>query len=170
MDNKLSYKISSLIKNYYKVTLTQPVYSLISVIAVLLALTFQSFVVPIMLIWLLIIIILLILKLKLAERSNSLRIVHLNPMVEAMSNNFFRILESMGEEMEVCLVHRQSEVESTCAICLELIKVRNTITELDCGHSFHRDCCETWLNIKLECPVCKHLLLKKEGNKITISI
>ena len=29
-----------------------------------------------------------------------------------------------------------------------------------CGHRFHKDCLEQWMDIKMECPVCRgHLPL-----------
>lgn len=44
----------------------------------------------------------------------------------------------------------------TCAICLEDPQQGDTVRVLQCGHSFHRECIDRWLNKENKaCPVCK---------------
>ena len=41
-----------------------------------------------------------------------------------------------------------------CSICLEDIRP-NEQKSLNCNHSFHRDCINTWLREKDDCPLCR---------------
>jgi len=49
----------------------------------------------------------------------------------------------------------------TCAICMCEVDFPVASAEYmvtPCNHLFHKDCLAQWLNQKLECPVCRHLL------------
>ena len=48
--------------------------------------------------------------------------------------------------------------ENTCSICLEGIS-KNNNTGLDCGHSFHADCVNTWFSGHNTCPNCRSIAL-----------
>ncbi|CBN77418.1 conserved unknown protein [Ectocarpus siliculosus] len=43
----------------------------------------------------------------------------------------------------------------TCAICLAAYQEEEVIKVLPCGHDFHSDCLDPWLEVKAECPLCK---------------
>lgn len=42
-----------------------------------------------------------------------------------------------------------------CSICLEEIKLGEEIGKLACKHFFHINCCNTWIDIKPNCPICR---------------
>ena len=44
-----------------------------------------------------------------------------------------------------------------CSICYEAIDVRNPRGYMlaPCDHLFHRDCLIQWMDIKMECPICR---------------
>lgn len=43
-----------------------------------------------------------------------------------------------------------------CVICLETIQEEEGLNKtLECGHMFHADCIDMWLEQKKECPVCR---------------
>lgn len=42
-----------------------------------------------------------------------------------------------------------------CVICMETINKNEKCKKLICGHIFHSNCVDTWLNRVLECPVCR---------------
>uniref|UniRef100_A0A914DFA3 J domain-containing protein n=1 Tax=Acrobeloides nanus TaxID=290746 RepID=A0A914DFA3_9BILA len=48
--------------------------------------------------------------------------------------------------------------ETECPICLISYgeERRNAITQLECGHMFHRDCAIDWLLVSNTCPYCRH--------------
>ncbi|KAL1522109.1 hypothetical protein AB1Y20_021752 [Prymnesium parvum] len=57
--------------------------------------------------------------------------------------------------------HRASRTEAreerACAICLENIRVQQTVTTLPCKHEYHRNCISKWLKSieAASCPQCK---------------
>uniref|UniRef100_A0A914DC97 J domain-containing protein n=1 Tax=Acrobeloides nanus TaxID=290746 RepID=A0A914DC97_9BILA len=48
--------------------------------------------------------------------------------------------------------------ETDCPICLISYgeESRKAITQLECGHMFHRDCAIDWLLVSNTCPYCRH--------------
>ena len=42
-----------------------------------------------------------------------------------------------------------------CSICLESINDTNKKTNLNCGHCYHSECIEEWLNENDTCPYCR---------------
>lgn len=44
--------------------------------------------------------------------------------------------------------------ESGCAICLCAFEAEEQLRRLPCGHRFHRDCIDTWLQRSRKCPLC----------------
>lgn len=42
-----------------------------------------------------------------------------------------------------------------CAICLEQMKVGDTVIETQCKHVFHKDCILLWFNRSHLCPLCR---------------
>ena len=43
-----------------------------------------------------------------------------------------------------------------CAICLEPYQQGDWVRTIPCFHTFHRQCIDSWLANKAECPICKH--------------
>ena len=52
----------------------------------------------------------------------------------------------------------QPMTETTCSICLEGILENNNM-DLDCRHSFHADCVNTWFSGYNTCPNCRSIAL-----------
>ena len=51
-----------------------------------------------------------------------------------------------------------------CTICLDEADGSSDVTT-QCGHTFHRDCLQSWLDVGSNCPVCKrHLNRRRELN------
>ncbi|CAN0277624.1 unnamed protein product [Ectocarpus sp. 12 AP-2014] len=49
----------------------------------------------------------------------------------------------------------ESAYPITCTICLAAYQEEEVIKVLPCGHDFHSDCLDPWLEVKAECPLCK---------------
>ncbi|TKY53568.1 RING-H2 finger protein ATL70 [Spatholobus suberectus] len=48
-------------------------------------------------------------------------------------------------------------ITSCCSICLADYKDTDWMKLLpDCGHLFHRDCIDRWLQVNLSCPMCRN--------------
>lgn len=46
-------------------------------------------------------------------------------------------------------------LNSFCAICTDTIKKNDNVIGLPCGHLFHNDCIEKYLEDNNTCPICK---------------
>lgn len=55
----------------------------------------------------------------------------------------------------------------TCSICLE--ELESNVRTLECLHSFHTQCIDTWKNKNRTCPTCRHPF-DPVKYKITLSI
>ncbi len=42
-----------------------------------------------------------------------------------------------------------------CSICLELIEYTKDLTFITCGHYYHDECINKWLEKKVTCPICR---------------
>jgi hypothetical protein len=50
-----------------------------------------------------------------------------------------------------------SDTENTCAICQDTLTAEQEGRKLNaCGHWFHKNCIDTWLEGNVHCPVCRH--------------
>ena len=59
------------------------------------------------------------------------------------------------------LIKNKDELEKSliindCSICLE--KNENSIIKLYCGHVFHKECIESWIKNKSNCPNCRMVI------------
>lgn len=41
-----------------------------------------------------------------------------------------------------------------CAVCIEELQSTEQYRELPCGHQFHSDCIDPWLEQSVTCPMC----------------
>ncbi|KAL1515586.1 hypothetical protein AB1Y20_002206 [Prymnesium parvum] len=56
------------------------------------------------------------------------------------------------------LTAAQIEHEPECAICSEEYREGEEVSELRCGHHYHRWCISDWLSRQCSCPVCREAL------------
>ena len=54
-----------------------------------------------------------------------------------------------------------------CVICLS--NLNSGCKLLSCGHSFHKECINRWLNLKTSCPVCRKQIDSYDVNMNDIS-
>jgi len=43
----------------------------------------------------------------------------------------------------------------SCSVCISECETGEMVRELSCGHKFHKDCVDTWLEENITCPCCK---------------
>ena len=59
---------------------------------------------------------------------------------------------------EVSMKIDKSVYQDSCVICINDFKRNETILKLHCNHIFHENCIEEWLQIKMECPICRKII------------
>lgn len=52
----------------------------------------------------------------------------------------------------------------TCTICVEHIQLHKQGMFMPCGHIYHPDCLNPWLQTQNTCPVCRFALPKEEAS------
>ncbi|KAM7259297.1 hypothetical protein ACFE04_015038 [Oxalis oulophora] len=56
-------------------------------------------------------------------------------------------------------VYRNSDQKEECSICWEDYKKDDKCCVLsECKHVFHQTCILTWLRLKDDCPLCRHII------------
>merc|ERR1740129_2725667 len=58
----------------------------------------------------------------------------------------------------LCAEDLMDENNRECVICFEENVIGSKVARLPCGHVFHRECIEGWLNKHCTCPVCRYEL------------
>lgn len=65
-------------------------------------------------------------------------------------------------EAVLSLPHVPVTTTEPCAICLDSLDKVATATLLPCGHLFHSECVDSWLQVKPKCPVCRRSIAPEE--------
>jgi len=47
---------------------------------------------------------------------------------------------------------------SSCSVCISDFESGELTRKLPCGHKFHKDCIDTWMDMNITCPICKKFL------------
>jgi len=74
---------------------------------------------------------------------NNLNIIKYNKLKECINKNSDK--------------QKDSDSTSICCVCLDNFGNDDVLRHLKCEHYFHKDCLDTWLKVKLECPLCKKI-------------
>ncbi|KAI3991507.1 hypothetical protein MKX01_006809 [Papaver californicum] len=54
-----------------------------------------------------------------------------------------------------------------CTVCLNRFQPDSEVNHLSCGHFFHKDCLEKWLDYwNITCPLCRTPLLSDEDQSV----
>jgi len=54
-----------------------------------------------------------------------------------------------------------------CPICLKPLPVHKVMKLPSCTHVFHKDCIQAWLQIKMQCPMCKMRVMVYQNGEET---
>jgi len=61
-----------------------------------------------------------------------------------------------------------NENSTSCPICIEKFKTGDDLLEMECGHSFHRNCLMSWLEYEKNCPNCRSELNESMNLKVVL--
>ena len=50
-------------------------------------------------------------------------------------------------------------LKGDCPICIEPFKEGDELYRLRCGHIYHTECIEEWININRICPTCRNTII-----------
>ena len=56
-----------------------------------------------------------------------------------------------------------------CSICLNPVRYTRRSKQLDCGHLYHKECIDRWMEVGNTCPMCRSLVQTPKF-KVTIRI
>jgi hypothetical protein len=62
-------------------------------------------------------------------------------------------------------VSEEKTEELECVICLSYIEKGEFVRKLPkCGHVFHVECIDMWLNSHCNCPICRSLIVENDSH------
>ena len=64
------------------------------------------------------------------------------------TEQMFDLISTRSDESETTL-------EDPCIVCMCDIRKGERVLELGCGHAYHVECIEKWLEVRGKCPVCQ---------------
>lgn len=75
--------------------------------------------------------------------------------VEAMFLLSLPTFHLSPEDAEERIKLGESDPRCACAICRDIFEAGNFLRQLPCGHEFHTDCGDGWLQLNNTCPICR---------------
>ena len=60
------------------------------------------------------------------------------------------------------------KLDGICSICRNEYNTLDEITELPCGHKFHKSCLDIWLSNHITCPICRCSI--RDSNKELLKV
>ena len=90
-------------------------------------------------------------------RYNPINNATIEPIIEHNSVihlEFYTDEELMAYVLQLSMndiINEPEPIYDDCAICME----SNCDVQTHCGHTFHNDCIQEWMNIKRDCPCCR---------------
>jgi len=66
-----------------------------------------------------------------------------------------RVFRRIKSEQEKHKQEKNKQEDNSCSICFDTMVNNGPLTTTPCGHKFHSECLNTWLNTKNTCPLCR---------------
>jgi len=67
------------------------------------------------------------------------------------------LVDNCNNQIEDSNIPQCPEHSSPCPICLVSVGLGDDVAQMQCGHTFHSCCIYGWLDIKRNCPMCRHI-------------
>ena len=77
----------------------------------------------------------------------------------ALNKHLLNLYDSANTE----IIHFKDGLEDTalCSICHDTIESDSVCRKIKkCHHIFHIACIDQWLELKLTCPLCRHVIVR----------
>lgn len=68
------------------------------------------------------------------------------------------LTEEEMSKLPVRVFLKQIDGVQSCTVCISDYESGDCTRKLPCGHQFHKDCVDTWLESNITCPICKKYL------------
>lgn len=73
------------------------------------------------------------------------------------------------QSLKVVERREEEKTEEECTICLEKMfdneNKETVVKETPCGHRYHGECIDTWLEIHVSCPLCRYNMTRDDGEE-----
>ena len=110
-----------------------------------------------------IILLLIFSSINICKTINNHRIYRLNQInrMERLQRNQrnqlpnYTILQKYIIKIKEYKLNEDLEESDKCSICLENYKKNDIINVLKCGHKYHKNCIDDWINDNNNCPLCR---------------
>ena len=92
--------------------------------------------------------------------------IETNTRINFISNLSDGLLSDELDLLNSYILYRK--LDGICSICRNDYKTLDEITELPCGHKFHKSCLDIWLSNNITCPICRFSI--RDSNKELLKI
>ena len=64
----------------------------------------------------------------------------------------------------------ENSIGHQCVVCLDNFSKKESVTKLQCGHVFHRECILSWMAVQMKCPMCRYFKFPMTVHCIAVGI
>ena len=74
---------------------------------------------------------------------------------DSVYSSYYTSLKEVNHNSELSIYLRGNQDAERCPVCCSTIQSFQIVRTLFCGHRFHHECVDRWLENKNTCPVCR---------------
>lgn len=81
---------------------------------------------------------------------------HINNISSDMNKYINNLVYHIVEDSISDIINNQIN-EEVCCICMENLKIDNSVKLISCNHRFHKECISVWFENNSSCPICRKI-------------